>query len=325
MDIRPLAGAVASPPAERKRASDRSEAERAQDAESTPAVEEEDPFLAPFEDEVFEPLEGGPGTREKEEKWYRLVEDRLSRLERPEGKDRRTMAGVFDQRTLMVLYRLFTGGALHTLDFPISTGKEADVFRATAPEGTYLCAKIYRVATASFHNVLPYIQGDPRFVGVKRDKLSLVTTWAQKEYRNLGRAIDVGVRVPQPLMVSRNVLIMEYIGTEEGPYPLLKDAGLDAPEEVYERIIDDYTTLVTKGRLIHADLSEYNILMTEAGHVIIDIGQAVVLEHPMAQEFFDKDVRNIVKFFTRRGVKGLKEDEVRKRVLGGHQLITQLL
>ncbi len=263
-------------------------------------------------------LESKKGARDTDERWYELVERKLSKLPQPEGKDRRTWDGVFDNRTLMTLYRLFSGGVLDAMDFPISTGKEADVFRASTPEGTRLCVKIYRVAKATFHNMLPYIQGDPRFHGVKKDKLSMVTVWAQKEYRNLGRAMEVGVRVPQPVLCSNNVLVMEYIGTSEGPYPLLKDVEFEREDwqAVATELIAAYNKLLVKGHLVHADLSEYNVIMTPDGPVIIDIGQAVVLEHPMAREFFDKDVRNLARFFTRCGVK-LEEEEVRDGILEG--------
>jgi RIO kinase 1 len=254
----------------------------------------------------------------KEEHWYAVVERKLSGLPRPEGKDRRTWDGVFDNRTLMTLYRLFSTGVLDAMDFPVSTGKEADVFRASTPEGTLVCVKIYRVAKATFHNMLPYIQGDPRFQGIKRDKLSMVTAWAQKEYRNLGRAVEVGARVPQPILCLNNVLVMEYVGTEEGPYPLLKDVELEPEDwpEVLQELLESYHRFFVKGRLVHADLSEYNIIMTPDGPVMIDTGQAVVLDHPMAQEFFDKDVRNLAKFFQRQGVR-TNEKEVRDKILGG--------
>lgn len=259
-------------------------------------------------------LEEGSPKEELEEQWYKVVERKLSNLPIPEGKDRRTWDGVFDKRTLMTLYRLFSTRVLDAMDFPISTGKEADVFRASAPEGTRLCVKIYRVAKATFHNMLPYIQGDPRFQGIKRDRQSLTTAWAQKEFRNLGRAVEAGVRVPRPVMSTSNVLVMEYLGTEEGPYPLLKDVALDDWAEVAQELVESYRLLVGKARLVHADLSEYNVIMTPEGPVIIDIGQAVVLEHPMAEEFFDKDVRNLSRFFARRGVK-ISQGEFKRQIL----------
>lgn len=256
-----------------------------------------------------------PAESKREERWYKVVEQKLATLPSPEGKDRRTWDGVFDRRTMMTLYKLLSNELISALDFPISTGKEADVFRASTPEGTFVCVKIFRTNTATFHDVLQYIQGDPRFKGIKPEKHGLVKAWAQKEYRNLGRMIDSGVRVPEPIVCLDNVLVMEYIGTEEGPYAILKDVVVEEPEETAEKLLGDYHRMLTQAKLVHADISEYNVLWAGTEPVIIDVGQAVLVQHPMAEEFFERDVRNMSRFMTKFGAKR-SLNEVRETIFG---------
>lgn len=266
-----------------------------------------------------------PGERAREERWYEVVERKLSALPRTEGKDRRTWAGVFDRRTLMTLYKFISNEVIDSMDYPVSTGKEADVFRATTPEGTFICVKIFRTSVSSFHDILQYIQGDPRFQGIKKERHGFVQAWTQKEYRNLGRAIDVGVHVPQPISILSNVLLMEFIGDEAGnAAPLIKDVLLEDPEEVATAILDDYHLLLTQARLVHADCSEYNILWDGKEPIMIDVGQAVLLEHPMAGEFFARDVANLERWFRKIGAPEAA-DRVERHILGENEHFEDLL
>ncbi|HUR61195.1 MAG TPA: serine protein kinase RIO [Candidatus Thermoplasmatota archaeon] len=226
------------------------------------------------------------------------------------GPDRRTESEVFDQPTLLTLHKMLTHGLLKSLDFPVSTGKEANVFRGTTPGGSYVAVKIFRINTATFKHVLQYIQGDERFQGVSGDKRGLVHAWCQKEYRNLIRMREAGCNVPEPLKARQNVLVMEYLGKQEGPWPSLKTLADESQmERLYQQLVGDYLKAYNEADLIHADLSEYNVLVEgadgpPAGFAarMIDVGQAVLKNHPMAQEYLDRDLRNLTAFFRRHKV-----------------------
>ena len=112
---------------------------------------------------------------------------------------------------------------------------------------------------------------------------------------------DAGVRVPAPERVEANVLVMEYIGDETQPAPLLKDFPLDDPAAVYRDVVENMRR-IRKAGLVHADLSEYNLLFWDGRVVVIDCGQAVPLDHFRAEEWFRRDVSNIARFFHRKGV-----------------------
>lgn len=255
------------------------------------------------------------------DQWAYQQADRMTaRLPHREGVDRRTEGEVFDHSTLMTLHRLLSNGVLKSLDFPVSTGKEANVFRGTTPGGGYVAVKIYRVNTATFKHVLKYIQGDERFEGVGGDKKSLVHAWAQKEYRNLIRLREVGVPVPEAIKVLNNVLVTEFLGRDGVAWPKLREIGrMERPEATrfWEMLRDDYVLAYNKAKLVHADLSEYNILAQDyddprrARPRIIDVGQAVLKNHPMAWEFLARDAENLTSFFRRHRVRCEPQDLTR--------------
>jgi RIO kinase 1 len=96
---------------------------------------------------------------------------------------------------------------------------------------------------------------------------------------------------------------MEYIGDETAPAPELRDVQLENPEEIARKILDYAKLSYQKAGLVHGDLSEFNVLMFKGEPVIIDVGQAVLLEHPMAKELLERDVKNIARYFRKLGVK----------------------
>ena len=97
-----------------------------------------------------------------------------------EWVDRRVFDAVFDRLTLMSLYKLMKLGAIDTLDFPIARGKEAHVFHGTGESGS-VAVKIFHTSNAVFKNLIQYIEGDPRFGGLKRRHRDLVDIWVRKE------------------------------------------------------------------------------------------------------------------------------------------------
>ncbi len=242
----------------------------------------------------------------KVEEAIRYVESRISPSKRKEDRElRKTYSEVFDNATIMTIYDLMSKGYIEIVDFPISTGKEGNVFRGYDRKGNLIAIKIYRVATSNFRRMAMYIQGDPRFKGITKDRRKLVYTWARKEYNNLERLIGAGVRVPMPIAHRNNVLIMEYIGSEERPAPLLKDADFDA-EKAYRFAVDSMRKAYNHAKLVHGDISEYNILVDGDDFVLIDAAQAVHLKHPASEELLQRDARNIARYF---GKLGLDTDE----------------
>ncbi len=218
-------------------------------------------------------------------------------------KDKKIFAQVFDFRTLNVIQELANKGWFYKLEHIISTGKEAHVFKAVDVNGEPRAVKIYKIETSLFKNMMKYIEGDIRFSKVKKDKQDIVFTWAKKEFKNLSKARDAGIQCPSPLAFKENVLVMKFLGNEDAA-PLLREVRLSEEEKisVYNQIIENVAKLFFKADLIHADLSEYNMIYWNEKVYFIDFGQGVLRNHPKAKEFFENDVKNLTHFFRKLGL-----------------------
>jgi RIO kinase 1 len=225
---------------------------------------------------------------------------------------------VFDRSTLMTVYDLMNKGIIDEIHGVVQAGKEARIYWGKDSQGTELAIKIYLTTSAEFKKgMLPYIEGDPRFAHVRRDTRSLIYAWAQKEFKNLRRAREAGINVPEPLAVQKNVLVMKFVGKNGVRAPLLKETILKDPERVFRLLLTYLRRLYHKGGLVHADLSEYNIMVWRGRPVIFDVAQAVLIEHPMADTFLRRDLENLHKYFKRLNSDVLSLEEMYKRVTSG--------
>ncbi len=248
---------------------------------------------------------------------YRIDEylDRL-RVKEIDSEEKKIYAEVLDARTLKTLYKLSSKGLIKAMGGVLSTGKEANVFYA---DGVYngrevaMAVKIYRMETSEFYRMDEYLYGDRRFDMRRISPKEIVYVWTEKEFRNLERAKEAGVSVPEPYAYMKNVLLMEFIGENEVPAPTLVEAGkelrrMDSADvhSIFEDVIENVRRLFRKAELVHADLSEYNIMLFDRVY-FIDMGQAVLRDHPMAMSYLKRDVRNVVRFFSKYGVKADEE------------------
>jgi RIO kinase 1 len=214
---------------------------------------------------------------------------------------------VFDDATFAAIYKLVQDGHIDAFGGPISTGKEANVYEALGQEDTDVAVKIYRINASNFRHMRDYLEGDPRFEGIGNDKKRVVLAWTQKEFANLERARRAGVRVPEPIAVERNVLVMELVGLVEDRARRLAEVNVENPETAYE-VVREYMRRLHSAGLVHGDLSEYNMIIHDGELVIIDLGQAVTVHHPNADEFLRRDCRNVAKFFSRQGTDTSADD-----------------
>ncbi len=229
------------------------------------------------------------------------------------GIDRKTEDEVFDKSTLSTFEKLISDRVIDTLDFPISTGKEGNVFRGITPDKILVAIKVYRVSNLTFKHISKYILGDPRFLSLSKNRRDIIHTWTQKEYKNLQRANKININVPKPIKSINNVLIMEYLGSSSTPAPLMKDVNLKNPQKIFDTIIDFISRLYTKADLVHGDISAYNVLMHKNKPYLIDFGQGVLIEHPNSLEFLKRDIHNVVSYFKKLNISA-DENEIFKRV-----------
>jgi RIO kinase 1 len=256
--------------------------------------------------------------RRKLEHKLRIVEKRDRMLIKDFSSERAVMEEVFDRYTLMTIYYLLNSRVIDEIYGVVKAGKESRIYWGRGPDGKELAIKIYLTTSAEFRKgMLPYIEGDPRFAHVRRDTRSLIHVWAQKEFKNLQRAYEVGVKVPRPIAVDNNVLIMEFIGKDGVSAPLMKEVFLKNPKRVYGQLLTHVRRLYRKARLVHADLSEYNIMIWNDNPVLFDVSQSVPLEHPMADQLLRRDLENLYRYFKKLNVDTLSVDEMYKRVTSG--------
>ena len=181
--------------------------------------------------------------------------------------------------------------------------------------GSELCIRDSdRILPAYFKARTDYLAGDRRFSSVRGSRKGIVFAWTKKEFSNLSRAYDTGIPVPEPLAFDRNILLMEFLGEEERAYPQLRTAEVADYGAVYQQLLGYVRLLYQEARLVHADLSEYNILYHEKPY-LIDMGQAVTLDHPRALAFLIRDIKNINRYFSRY-CDVLDEQEIARTITG---------
>jgi RIO kinase 1 len=144
----------------------------------------------------------------------------------------------------------------------------------------------------------------------------LIAVWAQKEFCNLGEAYAAKVRVPRPIAVKSNVVIMEFIGEKGVSAPSLKERPPEDPEKVYKVIVTYLKRLYQKAKIVHGDLSEYNIMIWKDKPVVFDVSQSVSIQHPLADFMLRRDLANVNRFFSRQNVEVIPDEELYKLVVG---------
>ncbi|GBM01382.1 Serine/threonine-protein kinase RIO1 [Araneus ventricosus] len=243
---------------------------------------------------------------------YEYAQDQLSRktdagrIRSKDKSDRATVENVLDPRTRIIIFKMFHKQIFSELEGCISTGKEANVYFAPVEDGPSRAVKIYKTSILTFKDRDRYVSGDYRFRHgySHKNPRKMVQTWAEKEFRNLLRIYKAGLPCPEPIILRSHVLVMEFIGKNGVPAPLLKNTELSI--EKYSKLYLDMASMMKKlyctCKLIHADLSEYNLLYHDGKAMFIDVSQSVEPDHPHALEFLRMDCKNITRFFKKKCV-----------------------
>ena len=249
------------------------------------------------------------------------------KLERTADKsDRATSEQVLDPRTRMILLQMINRNIVSEVNGCISTGKEANVYHAMSvqPEDgsdtvsvpLHRAIKVYKTSILVFKDRDKYVTGEYRFrQGYnKGNNRAMVKVWAEKEMRNLKRIHAAGIPCPEPVNLRLHVLVMGFLGDSKGlPAPRLKDVELQGADvearwrELYVQLVGYMRIMYQTCRLVHADLSEYNVLYHDGRLWIIDVSQSVEHDHPRSLEFLRMDIKNVGGFFQRKGVDTLSE------------------
>ncbi|MBE3035552.1 MAG: serine/threonine protein kinase [Candidatus Atribacteria bacterium] len=193
----------------------------------------------------------------------------------------------------LAINTLVKAGVIGSFGQTIGVGKEAEVYNALTPEGKCIAVKFHRLGRISF-----------RQTRRKRSYVREHSTWlfqshlaAEKEFQALQLVYKNGVSVPEPISQNRHVIAMGIIEGGE----LSKWRKITNPKKVFKEIMRNVKKTYLKAHVIHADLSEYNIILRPYMHIlIIDWPQYVMTDHPNADELLQRDIQNVITFFDRR-------------------------
>jgi len=208
-------------------------------------------------------------------------------------------------KTPAALQPLIDDGVIDEVILSLKSGKEATVYLVRS--GTQMrCAKVYRnMAQRSFQKRAQYQEGrkvrgsrQARAIGKSTTfgRSEQEAAWKNAEVDALYQLVAAGVRVPEPHGYFDGVLIMELVTDADGnPAPRLGEVELSPgiAREYHGFLIRQVVRMLCIG-LIHGDLSEFNVLVSPGGPVIIDLPQAVnAAGNNAARAMLERDVNNL--------------------------------
>ena len=193
----------------------------------------------------------------------------------------------------LAINTLVKAGVIESFGQTLGVGKEADVYDALSSDGKRIAVKFHRLGRISF-----------RQTRRKRGYIREHSTWlfqshvaAEKEFQAMQLVYKNGVSVPEPISQNRHVIAMGMIEGAE----LSKYKEIPKPEKILKEVLRNVRKTYLKAHVIHADLSEYNIILKPDGHIlIIDWPQYVTIDHANAEELLERDLKNILTFFNRK-------------------------
>ena len=240
-----------------------------------------------------------------EEKLESRINLKLSKKQRSKSLDdgfkkNKVINEVLDKPTIFELYELIKSNIISYVNGVVQAGKESVVFWAVGPNESNFALKIYLVTTSNFKKRSEYLIGDSRFSRIKKGTKNIVYLWARKEFQNISQCYQCNIPVVKPIYVSKNILVMEFVGDNGKPAKTLLESEVD--ENDYTQCIQIITDLYKKAKLVHGDFSEFNIFKMEKNLKIFDLGSAVDLNHPKMMDFLKRDINNISNFFVKRGL-----------------------
>ena len=215
----------------------------------------------------------------------------------------------------LAINALVKSGVLEAFGKPLGVGKEADVYDALNPKGERIAVKFHRLGRISFRQTMR-----------KRGYTTEHASWlfqsrlaAEKEFQALKLVFPHGVAVPEPISQNRHVVAMGMIEGAE----LAEWKEISKPEKVLKEILRNVRKAYLKVGVIHADLSEYNVILKPDMHIlIIDWPQYVTMTHPNAKQFLTRDIKNILQYFKRKYMLKVKLKEALAYVTGTGKIAT---
>ncbi|MEM1577622.1 MAG: RIO1 family regulatory kinase/ATPase [Candidatus Pacearchaeota archaeon] len=225
---------------------------------------------------------------------------------------------VFERSTIKAIFDLIAKGIIKGMESPIKIGKESNIFSAIREidgKDERVALKIYRISTCDFKRMKKYLILDPRYK-VGNSRKTIILQWAKREFSNLTKCYKNNISVPKPIARKDNVIVMEFIGNkkvDEMPIPasLLKDKIPKNTKKFFLCLIEEIKKMYLNAKIIHGDLSEYNILNYNEKPIIIDLSHG--LPAIGYREYLRRDIENIVRFFKKLNL-DIDKEEIEKYI-----------
>ncbi len=195
----------------------------------------------------------------------------------------------FDAYDLLALSDLVRRDFVLSIGEKIGVGKESVIFEAQGE--IPLVIKFHRQGRTSFKHVR---RARDHLKDLDRVPWLHAASLAARHEFQVMQSLYPEVSIPRPQALSRHTIAMERIFGDQ-----LNRVVLSNPKECLEIILDEVGKVYSLG-FVHADLSEFNIMVADDGLKIIDWPQAVDLEHAGSQELLERDLTNVLRFFSRR-------------------------
>jgi RIO kinase 1 len=200
----------------------------------------------------------------------------------------------------------------------IGEGKEANVYWIEDLEGNYLAAKMFRMYRTAHKAAFA------RHRAHTTDRLGIAAGLCLREYQNLTYMYDGKVLVPKPVHRHEFFYLMEFLGDENGPSPLLSGVNLNElgidPVSILDQLLDELDTMFNTAQMVHGDFSEHNIVWHDSKPWIIDVFQSqryhprydtvARIKKNRALKVLKRDITNLIGYFTQRYRVGYNVDEV---------------
>jgi len=224
------------------------------------------------------------------------VDYRLDRCERRDLIERKTIqyegfSLTFEGYDALALHTFVERDTIDGMGAPLGVGKESDVYEVRSYKP--LALKFHREGYTNFREV-----AKEREYTADREHVSWQYTArkaAEREYEAL-RTLYPDVSVPRPVDHNRHAVVMELVDGVELARAALE---IDQVVPVLDLVLAEVARAYEDG-FVHADMSGYNVFVTDEGVVVFDWPQAVPTDHANADELLERDVANVLGHFERK-------------------------
>ncbi len=211
---------------------------------------------------------------------------------------------------VLAIRALAKANVIEAIGDKVGTGKESEIYLGLAPGGVQVAIKFIRIGRTSFRQTAR-VRAWARDKSISWYQQSKIA--AEREYKALLELHPHGALVPKPIGYNRHVVVTEFIDGVE----LYERPELENPELVLSKILETISIAYHKVKIVHGDLSEYNVLIRKEDEspFIIDWPQYVYSDDPSAPDLLKRDVYYIVKFFNKVYKLNINPEEALNNIL----------